>query len=1723
MPSGTAEQSRNQAELQRLNRALETIVVCRRRMMQAQGEVQLLEEVCKVLVEQGGYRMAWVGHPLNDEAKQVKPVAFAGFFDGYLDGSNISWGDNEGGKGPVGVAIRSRQPAIFVDGHDSSLPSPWRARALQRGYASGIALPLLHGGVLFGVMAIYASTPNAFDKAEIELLTDLATDVAYGVRALRTGAESHKTAASAQLFELVANRSRDSILYMGFEDGRILEVNDAAVEAYGYTREEFRALSILDLRAPDTRAIAPVQMDVARTRGILFESVHQRRDGNTFPVEVSSRGAVVGGRNTLISVVRDITERRQAEAALRAAAVLREQILESVDEGIIVYDLDLRYRYWNRYMEELTGCKAADMIGLHPRGTFSFISSSGALAKLESVIAGGPPELFEIPYNLPTGRSGWTAIGMRALLNEAHEIVGAITTIREITGSKRAVDELRHSEAKFRAVVESSTVGITFCNADSVVVWRSQPNETITGYSNEERSGRPGWDIVHPDDQQAFRRQWEALLLQPGGDVSTEYRIQHKDGTVHWVFATWRNLLHNPDLAAIVVTTRDITARRRAADELSQSEAKFRAVVENIQEGIHFRDADNLIMWRSQPNASISGYSDEERLGRPVWEVIHPDDIEEYRRQWKELVRQPGAFDAAEYRIRGKDGGTRWIGSTFRNLLHNPHVGAVVVTTRDITARKTAEESVRNSEARFRAVVETSHDSIMLWDADGTLLWRSAAYLTGFPAAERLGHSIFDLAHPDHVSGLRDLWMEILKAPGQTRSMQYQLRRKDGVYRWVDVRFQNQLANPDVRAVVVNARDITDHKAADDALRTSEAKFRAVAETSHDCIMLWDAEGRITWRSADFHVGYTRDESIGIAVLDRIHPDDVACFRDAWAEMRQHPGEKVHLQHRVVQKDGSYRWSDMQLQNLLANPDVGAVVVNARDITEQKLAEEALVASETLHRTLFNSANDAVLLREVTPDGNPGRYITANRVAVELIGYTVEELRQMTPADIMAPSANAGVRSGWEKIRQEGHATFEVDFLTKDGRQIPIEVSTTRFEVGGKRLDLAIARDLTERRKADDDLRASLQRFSTITACVPETLWTMDFDGRLTYVSPNLVHTHGWTAEEGHNLHLRDLTSDEHQDWVPRLIAEELAKAASPDYDRSRILTEEVLLRRKNGETFWAEVRASILWSGDGKPEGLIGATRDITERKRAEESLRATTEQLVAITACVPEVIWATDLTGKFTFASPAVERMCGWTTEEMKSINREEMLLPEGMAETTRLVHDELSLAMSPGYDRTRVIAFDSEHRRKDGSTFTAEFTATLLWSDDGKPAGLIGVTRDVTARKQLEAERSKLADQLSQAQKMEAVGRLAGGVAHDFNNLLTVINGRAELVYDRLNLHDPMRSELDEIVKAGKRAAGLTSQLLAFSRKQILKSVSFDLNQLILEMERMLGRIVGEDVEVRLELSPQPCFVHADTHQFEQVIMNLSVNARDAMPTGGRLLIETSLVDRQGNADQSGAEAGVSRQILLTVRDAGTGMSRETVQNIFEPFFTTKETGKGTGLGLATVQGIIAQSSGSIEVESELGKGTAFHIYLPMAAASVAEAAPVASAPRMVGKGTVLVVEDQLDVLEIVVDVLETYGYTVLQAQSGDEALALCERETGEINLVLTDAIMPGMSGSTLLDQLKQIRPQTKVLLMSGYTDDVMVRHGVSQSKVAFIQKPFGPRELAAKVGAVLGAEA
>jgi two-component system, cell cycle sensor histidine kinase and response regulator CckA len=685
---------------------------------------------------------------------------------------------------------------------------------------------------------------------------------------------------------------------------------------------------------------------------------------------------------------------------------------------------------------------------------------------------------------------------------------------------------------------------------------------------------------------------------------------------------------------------------------------------------------------------------------------------------------------------------------------------------------------------------------------------------------------------------------------------------------------------------------------------------------------------------------------------------------------------------------------------------------------------------------------------------------------------------------------------GWIAITPIHCSAGRIGFLCNDTAISRSPLDPVRQEAAA--ILCSLLGTIVEQKRAEQALHESEVRYRRIVETAYEGVWALDGGAVTTYVNRRMAEMLGYSTAQMLGRSMFDFMEE----------AQRAAARGSFQRQRAGVAEQhEFCFSRKDGSPLWTLCSTSPIWSEDERFLGALAMITDITERKQAEDALRRSEERLRIASESVSDLIYEWDLATNDLQWFGNIDQQLGYSPREF----------PRTIAAWKAMIHPE---------DRDRVTAaitrhlatrhpFCEEYRvlGKDGVYRYWTDRGTAIWDGQGRPRRLIGVCTDVSDRMLLE-------ERLRQSQKMEAVGRLAGGVAHDFNNMLAVINGYTELLLNRLPAGDASRASLEEVRKAGERAAGLTRQLLAFSRKQVLSPQVLDLNEVVTGIHRMLRRLIGEDIE--LVTVPEAALgqVRADPGQIEQVLMNLIVNARDAMPQGGRLTVRTQNVILDELLSRVSPELSPGPYVLLSVSDTGVGMDRETQSHIFEPFFTTKEVGKGTGLGLATVYGIVQQSGGHIRVLSEPGEGATFEIYLPrvddvLSPRCEPELGNAPPAPRE----TVLLVEDEPMVREFVRDVLRMNGYTVLEASEGEEAVRIFHAHRGSIDLLLSDVVMPRMSGREVAERLTAFRPGLKVLFMTGYTDDAVVRHGIQGGETALIQKPFTPLSLGRKIREVL----
>ena len=848
-------------------------------------------------------------------------------------------------------------------------------------------------------------------------------------------------------------------------------------------------------------------------------------------------------------------------------------------------------------------------------------------------------------------------------------------------------------------------------------------------------------------------------------------------------------------------------------------------------------------------------------------------------------------------------------------------------------------------------------------------------------------------------------------------------------------------------------------------------------------------------------LGYSRGELMGVN-YKQIHPLQIAQHLKQIYRGVYETG-KPELLHdiEIIRKDGST--AILQINVALILDDSGNPIGFRnllRDITERKKAEESLKKSEEKYRTILETMEDGYAEYDLK-----GKLLYVNKAACLQGGYSADELYKIDYRKIFSPETAIRIQEVYHKIYRTGKPEYLMDYeiIRKDGaiRTHQSNIALMR-DASDKPIGFrSISRDITERKKTEEALRESEEKYRTILETMEEGLFELDLKGNYTFLNEAAGWMMGCKPEEmtGKNYRMN------HRPETIQYLKEAFRRMYKTG-KAEKMLSYDTIIR--DGSVRVHEANTTFVRNEAGGIVGFQSLVRDVTEAKKAEEALRRSEERYRTILETMGEGYAEYDLKGNVIFVNDASCKLSGYERDEMIGLNYRNYHNPP-VAKYLKEVFHQIYLTGKPEF------LVEDEVVRKDGSVRYCQMNVVLMRDALGEPQGFRMLVHDMTEHKKAEEQKIKVEEQLLQAQKMESVGRLAGGVAHDFNNMITVILGYAELIKSKLSAENPILKDLLEIEKAAIRSRDITKQLLAFSRKAIIAPKTVDLNGMIADTQKTILRLIGEDINLRFFPGERLWNIKVDPSQMEHIIINLAVNARDAMPHGGNLTIETEnlLLNDAYCKTHTGLTPG--QYVMIAVSDEGIGMDSDTLRHVFEPFFTTKEMGKGTGLGLAMVYGIIRQSNGSINVYSEPGSGTTFKIFLPRSADEAIEQEFVEEAPTS-GTGTILLVEDDDLVRNMTADMLKTIGYEILTTGNPMEALSLIEKaDTPHIDLVITDVVMPGMSGRELGEKIEAIRPQTNILFMSGYTSNVIVHQGVLDEGVNFISKPFSMNDLARKI--------
>ncbi len=1141
---------------------------------------------------------------------------------------------------------------------------------------------------------------------------------------------------------------------------------------------------------------------------------------------------------------------------------------------------------------------------------------------------------------------------------------------------------------------------------------------------------------------------------------------------------------------------------RRTQVELAATRARYFDLFDLAPVGYLIVRESGLILQANLTAAAMLGEVRGALTDRPVSRFIFKADQDTWYLCRKRLVNT-GEPQSCELRVVKPDGAHLWVLVAISAACADDGTPLHRVTLTDISESKQAEAALRTSNERFELAVAGTTDGLWDWDRTTDAVYYSPRFkeLLGYadddPRFPNVFESFRERLHPEDLAATEEAIRRAVEDGVPYRAV-YRLRTATGDWCWFEARGAT-VRDPQGRTTRMAGSicDLTARRRSEAELRDSEELFRSFFEAPGGL------RGVVELETGDIiHVrdnpdaarffGRSQRELEGRRASELgVPPEAIRFWTERYLECSR-TGVPVQFEFQVP-------GSGMCLMVAVSPLPMGQTgrtrfAYLATDTTERKQAESALVLSEERFKMLAGDAPVGIF--ETDAGGN---CLFVNARWCKLASLTRDAAMGRGWVAALHPDDRERVFREWSsatEARCEFFSEYRFQTAAGDIAWLSGNAVTLRDTAGVTIGFIGTVTDITARKQVEDALRQSEEQLRAIIDNEPECVKLLDRDGKLLTMNPaGLRMIEADDLEQVRGVRVCSLLNPVEQCAFDQLVA------ATFRGEHGSLVFE---MQGLKGTRRTLETQSVPMWDADHREvRALLGVTRDITDRKRAEAGLvmrdraiQAVNQGIVITDPILPD--------NPIVYVSPGFERMTGYASAEV--VGRNCRFLQGKDTDKTEVA--QIAAAVRGGVSHSGEML----NYRKDGSTFWNELSITPVRDPDGRLVHFVGIQTDVTARRSLE-------DQLRQAHKMEAVGQLAGGVAHDFNNLLTVINGYGDLLLSELPTGDPHREFVASISEAGERAARLTRQLLAFSRKTILAPQVLDLREMVEKSAKMLRPLIGENIVLAVINDPAPVRVSIDPGQLDQVIMNLVLNARDAMPNGGNLTVEAKTVELDEEYARLHPDVTLGKYVLMSVSDSGSGMTPEVKARLFEPFFTTKGVGKGTGLGLAMVMGIVKQSGGHVAVYSELDHGTTFKLHFPAVEEQADTTKGHSGVAAVRGAETVLLVEDEDAIRGLALMVLQSHGYKVLSARDGKEALLLVAKHQGPIQLLFTDVVMPGMGGRELADALQPRYPQMKVIYSSGYHNDAVVRRGIVEAEVAFLQKPYSLKALASTVRHVL----
>ncbi len=1648
------------------------------------------------------------------------------------------------------AALGAREWDIILS--DYVMPGFTGLDALKILKESGLDIPII---IISGTIGEDIAVKAMRDGVNDYLLKDNLARLAPAIeRELENAAKrrKQKQAEKDLRFSEASLANAQRIAHVGNWDNDLknnhLRLSEEIYRIFGISKEDFDGTleSLSSFFHPEDRQMVQAAIDAAIAKIAPLNLEHRiiRPDGEERFVCVI--GEVIfdesGVPIHIIGTGQDITDRKKNEAEMR----LMKSAIDSIAEGIVISDAqkpDNPIIYVNSAFEKLTGYNFEEIKGQNCRFLQGAETNHQTVNEIREAIEQKTTFRGDILNYRKNGEPFWNELSISPVFDESGLLTNFVGAQQDISERKQAEETLRASEAKFRQLVDSSIIGITITHLDGAVIEANDVFLKTVGYTRQDLlDGKLRWNDMTPPEILWQDERAKKQLSDFGFSTPREKEYIRKDGSRVPVMLGGTLLKDREN--TVVAFVLDISDRKHAEDALRESENRLRTILETEPECVKVLGLKGELQEMNPAGlAMIEADSLEQVRGSQVINIIAPEHRRAFARLTKNVLA--GGTENLEFEIVGLKSTRRWL-ETHAVPMRNQagEITSLLGVTRDVTVRRQMEAEkmllttqLENQHERLNNIV--ANITGVVWEAWGKpdevtqnidFISDYVETMLGYTVEEWLAAPNFWLTiiHPEDRERMMRVTAEnFLK--GQSFTEEFRWIAKDGRTVWVET---HSTVICDKEGLTIGYRgvnlDITERKRLEQErtnllteLASEKALLQHIFDNSPSFIVTMRGPEFIFEKAnpAYYQLVGQRD-LIGFPAIKSL-PEVMtqglpAIINQVYATGEPFIGNEIplmlHSMDDNATKQHYINFVYMPLRE--ADDSISGIISYGIDVTEQVQSkikiQESMNQQKQLSDKLENERKRLITAQSVAKIGSWETDLVTMKVNWSEETFRIYELEpdQYHPdyraiQQFVHPDDREVIDEAFvDSLDKHGVCTVVHRLLFADERVKFVEEhwEIIRDEHGKPLQAVGTCQDITERKLIEQQILESEEKYRSIVETANEGIWLTDTQTQTTYVNRQMAEMLGYTVEEMLGRPIFDFIFDADLPAAKHRFEQYLLTGKSE--------IGEFCLRRKDGSELMTLYHTTPRRNQSGEIVGFLSMRSDITDRKKAERELIYAEAKYRSLVESSPAIVYLAEPQPPFSpiYVSPNVE-VFGYTTEEWFA--RPDMWVniihKDDRARVLRTTEDAIA----------QNIETDLEYRiiRQDGSINWIHDKGRFVLDEHGNKTGWQGLMVDITKTKELE-------DQLRQAQKLESVGLLAGGIAHDFNNMLTAINGYSELTLRKMTENDPLRRNIEEISKAGKRSADLTYQLLAFSRQQILQPVLLDLNETIRETTKLLERLIGEDIRLTTTLNPKIGLVKVDQGQLSQIIMNLAVNARDAMSEGGKLTIETSNIFLDPNYAFKHVGVLPGAYVMLAVSDTGSGMSAEIKNHIFEPFFTTKEIGKGTGLGLATVYGIVKQSGGSITVYSEESVGTTFKIYLPRVARQPEEMEKAdISDEAFTGTETILLVEDEELVRKLSREMLETCGYTVIEARDGLEALEICSTGDRQPDLLMTDVVMPQMGGRELAEKLTDKMPDIKILFTSGYTDDAVLRHGIIETNSNFIQKPFTFDALSRKVRKLL----